>query len=86
MKTIKYNNKTYKIPEPFSKNIDMEQALTMGTHTNPYSNQSCQLPDFAGTIYYNIKDAEWAEQYDVVRKGLDWFRKYFAKEYMVLLD
>jgi hypothetical protein len=21
-----------------------------------------------------------------VRKGLDWFRKYFAKEYMVLLD
>ena len=21
-----------------------------------------------------------------VRKGLDWFRQYFAKEYMVLLD
>ena len=21
-----------------------------------------------------------------VRKGLDWFRRYFAKEYMVLLD
>jgi hypothetical protein len=39
-----------------------------------------------------------AEQYDSkhgtgtsplwndVRKGLDWFRKHFAKEYMVLLD
>ena len=24
--------------------------------------------------------------WDRVRKGLDWFRRYFAKEYMVLLD
>ena len=27
-----------------------------------------------------------APQWDTVRKGLDWFRRYFAKEYMVLLD
>ncbi len=25
-------------------------------------------------------------EWDTVRKGLDWFRQYFAKEYMVLLD
>jgi hypothetical protein len=24
--------------------------------------------------------------YDTVRKGLDWFRQHFAKQYMVLLD
>jgi hypothetical protein len=24
--------------------------------------------------------------YDIVRKGTAWFRKYYPKEYMVLLD
>ena len=83
---ITYNNKTYKIPKPFADNIDMDQALDMRTCENPYSSEKCELPDFAGTIYYNIKDAEWTENYDVVRKGLDWFKKYFAAQYMVLLD
>ena len=83
---ITYNNKTYKIPKPFADNIDMDQALDMVTCENPYSSEKCELPDFAATIYYNIKDAEWTENYDVVRKGLDWFKKYFAAQYMVLLD
>ena len=83
---LKYNNKTYKIPKGFAKNIDTDQALDLRTCQNPYSGETCELPDFAATIYYNIKDAEWTENYDVVRKGLDWFKKYFAKEYMVLLD
>ena len=83
---IIYNNKTYKIPKPFADNIDMEQALDMRTCENPYSSEKCELPDFAATIYYNIKDAEWTENYDVVRKGLDWFKKYFAAQYMTLLD
>jgi len=83
---ITYNNKTYKIPKPFSDNIDMDQALDMRTCENPYSSEKCELPDFAATIYYNIKDAEWTENYDVVRKGLDWFKKYFAAQYMTLLD
>ena len=83
---ITYNNKTYKIPKPFADNIDMEQALDIVTCENPYSSEKCELPDFAATIYYNIKDAEWTENYDVVRKGLDWFKKYFAEQYMVLLD
>jgi hypothetical protein len=83
---ITYNNKTYKIPKPFADNIDMDQALDMVTCENPYSSEKCELPDFAATIYYNIKDAEWTENYDVVRKGLDWFKKYFAAQYMTLLD
>ena len=86
MKTITYNNKTYKIPKPFADNINDKQALDMSTITNPFSGEKCELPDFAATIYYNIKDAEWTKHYDVMQKGLDWFRRYFAKEYMVLLD
>ena len=83
---LKYNNKTYKIPQPFADNIDMDQALNMITWQNPYSSETCELPDFAATIYYNIKDAEWTEHYDVVRKGLDWFKKNNVEAYMVLLD
>ena len=83
---IKYNNTTYAIPKPFADNIDMDQALDMVTCENPWSSEKCELPDFAATIYYNIKDAEWTENYDVVRKGLDWFKKYFAAQYMTLLD
>ncbi len=83
---IIYNNKTYKIPQPFADNIDMDQALDMRTCQNPYSNQTCELPDFAATIYYNIKDAEWTEHYDVMRKGITWFQKYFTDQYYTLLD
>ena len=83
---IIYNNKTYKIPAYFAKNIDSEQALDMTTCTNPYSGEKCELPDFAATIYYNIKDAEWAEQYKVMQQGITWFQKNFVKQYYVLLD
>jgi hypothetical protein len=83
---IKYNNKTYKIPKPFADNIDMDQALDMTTCENPWSSEKCELPDFAATIYYNIKDAEWTENYDVMRKGITWFQKYFTDQYYVLLD
>ena len=86
MKTITYNNKTYKIPKPFADRIDDRVALVMTTCTNPYSGEKCELPDFAATIYYNIKYAEWTKHYDVMQKGLNWYRKYFAKQYMILLD
>ena len=57
------------------------------------------MPKFAVAVYDVIMGSNLiAERYDqthgmgsspdwkVVRKGLDWFRQYFAKEYMVLLD
>ena len=60
---------------------------------------SAKLPAFAVAIYDTIMGSQQiASNYDrvhgdgssplwdTVRKGLDWFRKYFAKEYMVLLD
>ena len=31
---------------------------------------------------WGSSESEWK----IVRRGLDWFRRHFAKEYMVLLD
>ena len=66
---------------------------------NPLSGQSCELPNFAAAVYESTMGCNLlAEKYDskhglgtspdwkIVRIGLDWFRRYFAKEYMVLLD
>ena len=96
MKDIKYKNKTIKLPWSFTN-----KTLTtdLVTRTNSLSGQSIDLPDFAGEIYDVIMDFNLrAERYDAkhgmgtaslwteVRKGLNWFRRHFAKEYMVLLD
>ena len=97
MKEIKYKNKTIKLP---FKNADYsDEPLKLESVTNPFSGQSADLPRFAVAVYDVIMGSNlMAEKYDAihgmgschawqdVRKGLDWFRKYFAKEYMVLLD
>ena len=62
--------------------------------TNPYSGQSIDLTVEEFTRYQIIKQAEAKADesngddpfWDVVRDGLDWFRKHNAKAYMVLLD
>ena len=54
--------------------------------TNPYSGESAMLNKEEFALYHIIKGAELAEDYDTVRKGLDWFMKHNAKAYMVLLD
>ena len=96
MKTIKYNNKTIKLP---FAGADYSDPLEMETITNPMSGQSIAMPRFAVAVYDVIMGSNHiAEQYDSkhgygaspawndVRKGLDWFRQHFAKEYMILLD
>jgi len=96
-KTIKYNNKTIKLP---FKGADYSTTpLEMETVTNPFSGQSIAMPKFAVAVYdvtmgsnliaesYDSKHGTGTSPaWDDVRKGLDWFRQYFAKEYMVLLD
>ena len=97
MKTIKYNNKTIKLP--FAGADYSDEPLAMETITNPMSGQSIALPKFAVAVYdVTMGNNLIAEMHDSkhgtgtapawkdVRKGLDWFRRYFAKEYMVLLD
>ena len=96
MKTIKYNNKTIKLP---FVGADYSNPLTMETITNPFSGESIAMPRFAVAVYDIIMGTQQIASntdrlhgdgtsplWDTVRKGLDWFRKYFAKEYMVLLD
>jgi len=97
MKTIKYNNKTIKLP--FKDADYSDTPLEMETVSNPFSGQSIAMPKFAVAVYDVTMGSNLiAERYDQahgmgtspdwdnVRKGLDWFRRYFAKEYMVLLD
>ena len=83
---ITYNNTTYAIPKPFDQAYMGDNPTKELTIQNPYSNDSVKLPAFAVAIYDTIRGAERTEDYDIVRKGLDWFKKNFAREYMVLLD
>jgi len=53
---------------------------------NPFSGETCMLPPDAVAVYYTIKGAEITGNYNLVRKGLDWFIKYFIDEYYILLD
>lgn len=62
--------------------------------TNPYSGKSIDLTVEEFIRYQIIKQAEAKADesngddpfWNVVRGGLDWFRKHNAKAYMVLLD
>ena len=96
---IKYNGKIYVIPKPFNQCDFGDEPTEMETVTNPFSGQSIAMPKFVVAIYDTIMGSSLsAERYDqrcgmgsspdwrIVRRGLEWFRKYFAEEYMVLLD
>jgi hypothetical protein len=54
--------------------------------TNPFSGESCFLQPDAIAVYDTIKGCEMIGDYKALSKGLEWFRKYFPKEYMILLD
>jgi hypothetical protein len=54
--------------------------------TNPFSGESCMLEPDAVAVYDCIMGGNMTGDYNLVRKGLDWFIKYFPEEYMVLLD
>ena len=54
--------------------------------SNPYSGQKVTLQPTAIAVYDCINGAEYVEDSDMVRKGIEWFQKYYPKEYMVLLD
>ena len=54
--------------------------------TNPYSGESEMLTPEEHKLYIQIKEAEFDEDYDTVRKGLNKFSRMNAKAYMTLLD
>ena len=96
MKVIEYKNKKLKLPYDLTAG---ETSTELVTRQNPFSGQSIAMPRFAVAVYdvtmgsNHLAEAEdhklgmgASKHWPTVRKGLDWFRQYFAKEYMVLLD
>jgi hypothetical protein len=53
---------------------------------NPFSGESCMLTPEAVAVYDTIMGSQIVGNYKIIRKGLDWFRKHYPAEYMVLLD
>ena len=65
-------------------------AVTAGTESevisNPFSGEKIKLDPVAVAVYDCIKGAEVLGDYDIVRKGIDWFIEHYPEAYMVLLD
>ena len=86
MKTITYNDKIYNIPKPFDECFFGSKPTKEVTLNNRFSGEKATVPAFAVAIYDTIIGAEQTQNYDLMQKGLNWYRKYFAKQYMILLD
>jgi hypothetical protein len=56
------------------------------TVTNPFSGESFELNNLELSMYDLIMGSQVVQEYDLTRKGLDWFRKTNPKAYLVLLD
>ena len=80
-KTIDWYGKQVMVP--FDCGIYTEKQVTIA---NRFTGHECTMPGYAAAVYDTIIGAEMVEQWDVVRAGLDWFKKYFATQYMVVLD
>ena len=80
-KTVEHEGK--KIKMPFDCQIYPEKQVTIA---NRFTGQKCTMPGFAASVYDVIIGAEMIHDYDTVRLGLDWFKKHFAAQYMVVLD
>ena len=72
-----------KIKMPFDCQIYLEKQVPIA---NRFTGQECTMPGYAAAVYDTIIGAEMTENWDVVRAGLDWFKQYFAEQYMVVLD
>ena len=87
MDTIKWNDKEYKMPfdADYSRQKDdsfKEEIIVK----NRLSGAPALLPWFAVAVYDTLMGAEQLGDVKTHRQGLDWFSKYFTKQYYVLLD
>jgi hypothetical protein len=81
---INWQGKEYRIPFDVDLTLDPQDKLI--DVPNRFSGATASLPWFAVAMYDLIMGAEQFEDYDTHRQGLTWFREYFPKEYMTLLD
>ena len=82
-KRIVYKNKPIYLPFQVSLPEDPTAEEIV---RNRFGGESCTLPAFAVAVYDMIIGSEMFQDWKSQRKGLDWFIKYFPKQYMVLLD
>jgi len=76
--------KLLKDKHPFNQEI---QIYTKGAVVeNRFGGDRIQLNALELSIYDTILGCEQFQDYKNVRLGLDWFMKFNAKAYMVLLD
>ena len=70
-------------PMPFDAQIlgDEPQMIR-----NPFSGASIELDPQEIAVYDVIMGANLTKNWDLVRKGSDWFRKHNPEAYMVLID
>ena len=87
---IKYKDKEYKIPKPFTECFFGADPTKEMTIHNRFSDetfqQSAQIPAFAVAIYDTTIGAEASEDYKLMNKGREWFQKTFIDAYYTLLD
>ena len=57
-----------------------------GTVSNPFTGESAELTAEELSMYDLIMGAQMLQHYDVMQKGLGWFRRENAEAYMILLD
>ena len=53
---------------------------------NRFTGEIVELEPEAVAVYDLTIGAEMLGMYKIVRKGLDWFKEYYPREYMILLD
>jgi hypothetical protein len=56
------------------------------TVSNPFTGESVELTAEELSMYDLIMGAQMLQAYDVMQKGLGWFRRENAEAYMALLD
>jgi hypothetical protein len=84
MKEIIYKGKKVKVPfEDANYTLDGDKDVVL---KNRFGGEECTVPGYAAAVYDVIIGAEVTHDYDLVRKGCDWFSRNFPKQYMVLLD
>ncbi len=70
------------LPKWFDGTVYNEGAVV----TNPLSGESYELTANETAMYDLVMGANLLQQWKIVQKGCDWFRKANPAAYMVLLD
>ena len=80
-KTVTWHGQ--QVTVPFNCAVYTEKEVKI---KNRFTGEETSMPGYAAAVYDTIIGGEMVQDWDTVRAGLDWFKQYFAKQYMVVLD